>query len=86
MAMDVTVVNPAQGDRELVADLETHRPRLSEPQVVGVNGVSAADQARMRRHEFEVSVVTQPTWLTERELAFVDLAGGCFGLLKDRGR
>ena len=54
-------------------------------EVMGVNGVSAADQARMRRHEFEVGFVAQPT-LTELELAFVDLAGGCFGLLKDRGR
>ena len=86
MAMDVTVVNSAQGHRELVADLETHRPRLGKSEVMGVNGVSAADQARMRRHEFEVGFVAQPTWLTERELAFVDLAGGCFGLLKDRGR
>jgi hypothetical protein len=30
MAMDVTVVNSAQGHRELVADLETHRAELRD--------------------------------------------------------
>jgi hypothetical protein len=75
MAMDVTVVNSAQGHRELVADLETHRPRLGKSEVMGVNGVSAADQARTRRHEFEVGFVAQPTGLADCKYTFVDLRG-----------
>jgi hypothetical protein len=53
-------MNSAQGDRELVADLETHRPRPGKSEVMGVNGISAADQARRRRHEFEAGFAAQP--------------------------
>jgi hypothetical protein len=55
--MDVTVMNSAQGYRELVAYLESHRARLGESEVVRVSGTSAADQARLRRHEFEVGFI-----------------------------
>jgi hypothetical protein len=49
--------------------------------MVGVGGASAADQTRLRRHEFEVGFVAQSSWLAERELAFVDLGGGYVGFL-----
>jgi glycerol dehydrogenase-like iron-containing ADH family enzyme len=82
--MDVAVMNPAQGHRELVAHLQSHRPRLDESEVVGVGGASAADQTRLRRHEFEMGFIAQPSWLAESELAFVDFGGSCVGLLSCR--
>src|SRR4029077_10911392 len=75
MAMDVTVMNPAQGHRELVAHFQPHRPRLGKSEVVGVGGASSADQTRLRRHEFEMGFITESTWLAEGELALVDLGG-----------
>ena len=74
-------MNPAQGHRELVADLQPHRPRLGESKVVGVGGASAADQTRLRRHEFEMGFIAQPSRLAEGEVAFVDFGGSCVGLL-----
>ncbi len=81
VTMDVTVMNPAQGHRELVAHLQPHRPRLGKSEVVGVGGASAADQTWLRRHEFEMNFIAQPSRLAERELAFVDLGGSCVSLL-----
>ena len=77
-------MNPAQGYRELVAHLQSHRARLGEPQMMRVGGVSAADQTRLGCHEFEVGFIAQPARLTERQLAFVDFAGARVGLLKYR--
>ena len=74
-------MNPAQGYRELVAHFKSHGARLGESQVVGVSGASAADQTRLRCHEFEVGLVAQSTWLAEGELAFIDLGGSYVGFL-----
>ena len=81
VAMDVTVMNSAQGHGELVAHLQPHRPRLGKSEVVGVGWASSADQTRLRRHEFEMGFITQSTWLAEGELALVDLGGSYIGLL-----
>ena len=50
-------MNSAQGYGELIAHLEPHRARLRESEMVGVSGASAADQARLRSHEFEVGFI-----------------------------
>jgi len=42
-AMVVPVMRSAQRDREFVADLASHRAGLSESQMVGVSGASAAN-------------------------------------------
>ena len=54
--MVVTVMGSAQRYRELIADLESHRAGLGEPQMVGVGGASPADQTGLRCHEFEVGL------------------------------
>jgi hypothetical protein len=54
--------------------------------MVGVSGTSRADQARLRSYEFEVSLVAEPTGLTDREHALVDLAGSGVGVKKCRNR
>ena len=68
------MMNSAKGHRELVAHLQSHRPRLSEPQVVGVGGASSADQTGLRGNEPEVDFVAEPTGLADREYTFIDLA------------
>jgi hypothetical protein len=78
--MDVAVMSPAQGYRELVAHLETHRTRLRESEMVGISGASPANQARLRCRKFKVDFIAQPSRLAERKLAFIDLAGSCVGL------
>ncbi len=42
-AMVVPVMRSTQRDREFVADLASHRAGLSESQMVGVSGASAAN-------------------------------------------
>ena len=73
--MDVPVMRSAQRYREFVADLESHRARLGESQMVGVGGASPADQTGLRGNEFEVGFVAEPTRLANRKYAFVDLPG-----------
>ena len=79
-AVVVPVMGSAQRYRELVADLAPHRAGLCEPQMVGVCGASAADQTRLRGHEYEVGLVAVATWLADGELAFLDFGGTGFGL------
>ena len=43
--MNFTMVSPAQGYGELVAGLAAERPVLRKAQVMGVAGLSSADQA-----------------------------------------
>ena len=57
--MVVPVMRSAQGYGELVADLQPHPARLSEPQMVGVGRASPANQAGMRCHKFEVGFVAK---------------------------
>jgi hypothetical protein len=60
--------------------------RLGEPQMVGVNGTSPADQTRMRRHKFEVGFIAKPTGFAEHEIALIDLAGSIIDLTVRRRR
>ena len=85
--MIVAVMGSAQGDRELIAHLEAHRARLSEPQMVGINRTSPVDQTRLRCHELEVGFIAKPTGFAERKLAFIDFAAkgiGCRRIIGDR--
>jgi hypothetical protein len=84
--MVVAVMASAQGYRELVAHLASHRAGLREPQVVGISGASAADQTRLRRHEFEMGFIAMPTRLADRKLAFLDFGGRSIGLRLRRRR
>ena len=44
VTMNFAMVSPAQRDRELVADFTAERPVLGKAQVMGVAGLSSADQ------------------------------------------
>ena len=84
--MVVPVMGSTERDAEFVADLASHRARLREPQMVGVGGASAADQARLRRHELEVRFVSMPARLADRKQALIDLArsGASFNVYLNR--
>jgi len=84
--MEVAVMCSAQRHREFVADLAPHRPRLGEPEMVRISGVSPADQTGLRRHELEMSFVAESPRLADREHAFVDFGGNGFGLKIRRTR
>ena len=76
----------AQRYGEIIADLKSHCPRLSEAQMVGVSGASAADQTRLRGHKLKVGFIAEPTWLADREHAFIDFGGGSVGSKMCRSR
>jgi hypothetical protein len=46
-AMQIAVVDAAQGNRELIADLVPKSARLPEPDVIGIGGTPAADEGRV---------------------------------------
>jgi hypothetical protein len=81
--MDVTVMGSAQGYREFVADLASHRAGLGEPQMMGVSRASPANQTRLRCHELEMRLVAMPTRLADRKHAFIDFGGSGVGLNVD---
>jgi hypothetical protein len=70
----------AQGYRELVAYLTSHRTELSEPEMVSVSGASPADKTWLRCNEFEVSLIAVATRLADRKLAFLNFGGSGVGL------
>ena len=53
----------AEGDRELVADLEAEPAGLRETQMVGVAGLASADEAALLGHEPQMGVI-RPAILT----------------------
>ena len=70
--MKFAVMAPAQRDRELIADLAPECPALREAQVVGIRGLSAANQARLLGNEFDMVPVTNTARLRQRQRALVD--------------
>jgi len=55
------MVCPAQRDGELVADLETETAGLRKPQMMGIAGLAAANEASLFGHEPQMGLVTQAT-------------------------
>jgi hypothetical protein len=78
-AMVVPVMSSTQRYGEFVADLEFHRARLRESQMVGIGGASPTHQTWLRCNELEVRFIAMPTRLADREHAFVDFGGGSVG-------
>ena len=51
--VQLSVMAAAQRYGELITHLETDRPRLREPQVVGIGRLPAANQARLGDNKFQ---------------------------------
>ena len=55
--VQLTVMQPANRNSELVAHLASHRPLLSKFEVVGIRRGSAADQTRLSGHKSQMVAV-----------------------------
>ena len=76
--MDLTVVSPTQRHGELIAHFAAERAVLREPQMMGIRGSAAANQARLFGHELDVLLVAKAARLGMNQLALVDAPGtGC---------
>ena len=86
------MVAAAERHGELIAHLSPQRAALGEPQMMGIGGRAAANQARLFGHELDVAFVTKTARLRMRQLALVDAigdggrAGGFWGSLCNRQR
>ena len=72
--MQLPMMSAAERYSKFVADLETERPELREPQVMRIGRLPAADDAGLRCDESQMSFVTQPLRLGDGENALVDLS------------
>ena len=73
--MSLSMVNPAQRNRELIADLAPERRMLGKTEVMGVSWLPSTDQAWLLADEFEVGFVARPARLWKGECTLVDAAG-----------
>jgi hypothetical protein len=72
------MVAPAQRHGELITHLASECAVLREPQVMGVRGSTATNQARLIGHELDVLLVAKAAGLGMDQLALVDATGtGC---------
>ena len=74
--VEVSMVFPAEGHREVVPHLSPHRPRLSEPKVMGVGRRGTAQEAGLGAYKPEVLLVAKAPGFVEMEHALVDVAYG----------
>jgi hypothetical protein len=73
--MDLAMMSPTQRDGELIADLASERPALSKTQMVGITGLSAADQTGAPGDKFDMLPVTKAAPLRQRETGLIDRLG-----------
>jgi hypothetical protein len=73
--VDLAMVSAAERDGELIADFATECPPLREPQMVGIRGLTAADQARVFGHLSDVLPVPNPAGFWKGQGALVYPSG-----------
>ena len=73
--MQITVVDSANRDGELVTDLAPKGARLPKPDVMGIGRAPAADEAWLCTHEVSMCFIAFSDRLHER---------GCVWILVDR--
>jgi hypothetical protein len=56
-SVELAMMDAAQWDGELIADLASERARLRESEMMGILGAPPADEARLQRHELAVSLI-----------------------------
>jgi hypothetical protein len=71
-AMHLAVMSAAQRNRKLVADLAAKCRYLRKPEVVGIGGTPAADQAGLLGNRFNVLPVAKATRRRQCQYTFVD--------------
>ena len=73
--MNLAMVAPAQRHGELIAHFAPERAMLREPQMMGIRGSAAANQARLFGHVLDVVLVAKAAGLGMDQLALVDALG-----------
>ena len=71
-AMNLAVVDPAQGNHEFITHLAAQRSRLHEAEVVGIGVLSPAHKTRLFRNKSQMLLVAMATELRDRKNALVD--------------
>lgn len=70
--VELIVMLAAEGDRERVADLTAHGPRLGKADVMGIGGRRPAEKARLGCHEAQMLLVSDTGRLRQGEGALLD--------------
>ena len=73
--VDLAMVSAAERDGELIADLATKCPPLRKPQMMGIRGLAAADQARLLGHLSDMLPVPNPAGFWKGQGALVYPSG-----------
>ena len=55
--MQIAVMDAAERHRELITDPAPKCPRLTKPDMVGIRGSPAAEEARLRAHEVSMRLI-----------------------------
>ena len=66
------MMSPAERHGEFVAHLASERPGLRKSEMMGIRGLTPANQAGLRADKFEVRLVAMAPRLADRQHAFVD--------------
>jgi hypothetical protein len=73
VAVNLTMMTPAERDGELVAHFETEGSGLRKPQVMWIRWLTPADEAGLRGNKPQMGFVTQPFGLGNGQNALIDL-------------
>ena len=67
------MMSAAERYGELVTDFESERSGLGKTQVMRIGRLPTANETRLRSHESQMGLVTQPLGLGDGEKALIDL-------------
>ena len=73
--MQLPMMTAAERYSELVTDFETEGPGLGKAQGMRIGRLPTANETRLRSHESQMGLVTQPLGLGDGEKALVDSCG-----------
>src|SRR6266446_9951597 len=75
--MEFTMMSPAKGHGELIADFARERPALRELKMMRVRRAAAAGQAGLGAHELQMVSIPQPNWFGQRGDLLTDSLVSC---------
>ena len=84
--MQFAVMAATERHCEFIADFETDCPWLGIAQVMRITRLPLTNHTRFCCHELQMRLVTQPFWLGDDQLAFVDATGVRTGFTGDEWR
>ena len=73
--VNLAMMSAAKGYREFVTDPSPKRATLCEAEMMGIGGLSTANQARVLGDEFDVISIANPARFRQGQYALVDAFG-----------